>query len=292
MEAHEVERLIKISKERPLLPDTFVPWHEEPTADELFLPEGLNSLEGLDIYNTLTSQQKLDLGRHEAVQVMYSYGWSEALFCLFMNRYILTLQPDHVEHRFLLRELIEEFRHQEMFARGIIQLNGKPIKPTRMHNMVGLFTAQYMPHDMVFMSCLAVELIADMYGYQTRKDPKTYNVLKKISELHNIEEGRHIHFTKGLLKRYTSKAGYIKRSLYSYIILLNIYFMRTLYVKTEIFERIGLEYPDAVYKLAFKNYKTKFASTCLDSIIDFVNEWNGFNGATRWAWRLLLNAKV
>jgi hypothetical protein len=292
MEVQEIERLIRISRERPLLPETFVPWHEELAAGEVYLPEGLNSLEGLAIYDTLSREQKLELGRHEAVQVMYSYGWSEALFCLFMNRYILTLQPDNIEHRFLLRELIEEYQHQEMFARGIVQLKGKPIKPTRMHNIVGQFTTRFMPHNLVFMSCLAVELIADVYGYQTRKNANTYNVIKKISELHNIEEGRHIHFTKGLLKKYTSRAGYIKRSVYSYIILLNVYFMRTLYVKKEIFERIGLENPEAVYQLAFKNYKKKFAAHCLETIIEFVDEWKGFNRATRWAWRLLLNADV
>lgn len=292
MEVKEIERLIKISKERPLLPETYVPWHEELLEHELYLPEALNSLEGLAIYETLSPQQKLELGRHEAVQVMYSYGWSEALFCLFMNRYLLTLQPDHIEHRFLLRELIEEFRHQEMFAQGILQLKGSPVKPSRMHNLVGQFTAKHMPSDAVFMSCLAVELIADTYGHQTRKDARTYNVIKKISELHNIEEGRHIHFTKGILEKYTGKAGYLKRSMYSYIILLNVYFMRTLYVKEEIFERIGMANPRQVYKLAFKNYKNKFAKTCLGSIIEFVDSWNGFNTCTRWAWRLLLNAKV
>src|ERR1700679_4110633 len=139
MDVKEIERLIKISKERPLLPETFVPWHEVRKADELFLPEYLNSLEGLDVYDTLTEVQKIELGRHEAVQVMYAYGWSEGLFCLFMNRYLLTLQPDNVEYLFLLRELIEEFRHQEMFARAIQQLDGKPIKPSRMHKIVGHF---------------------------------------------------------------------------------------------------------------------------------------------------------
>ncbi|RYD93810.1 MAG: diiron oxygenase, partial [Sphingobacteriales bacterium] len=74
METAEVERLIKISKERPLLPETYVPWHLQPEPAEIYLPEVLSSLEGLAIYDTLTTQQKLDLGRHEAVQVMYSYG--------------------------------------------------------------------------------------------------------------------------------------------------------------------------------------------------------------------------
>jgi len=80
--------------------------------------------------------------------------------------------------------------------------------------------------------------------------------------------------------------------MYSYVILINIYFIRTMYVKKEIFERIGLANPDKVYKLAYQNYKTKFAENCLKDIIKFVDEWKGFNNATRWAWRWLLGAKV
>ena len=111
---------------------------------------------------------------------------------------------------------------------------------------------------MTFISCLAVEMMADQYGDRLRKDPNVYPVLQKISELHNIEEARHILFTKKLLQQYTSKAGFIKRSIYSYIILLNICFMRSLYVKKEIFERIGCSDSAALYKKAFRNYKKKF----------------------------------
>src|SRR4051812_20096241 len=110
MDTYEIERLIKISLEHPLLPETYVPWKDDPLETDVFLPEKLNSLEGLALYNDLSPLQKLDLGRHEAVQVMFSYGWGEQLFCLFMNRYILDIPPHHAEHRFLLRELIEEYR--------------------------------------------------------------------------------------------------------------------------------------------------------------------------------------
>lgn len=122
--------------------------------------------------------------------------------------------------------------------------------------------------------------------------PNIYPVLKKMFDLHNIEEGRHILFTKSLLKTYAEKAGYIKRTLYSYVILFNILFVRTMYVKREIYERIGLENPDQAYKLASKNFKQKFADTCLKDIIKFVDEWKGFNLLTRFAWRWVLGAKV
>ncbi|RYY37107.1 MAG: hypothetical protein EOP46_03940 [Sphingobacteriaceae bacterium] len=292
MQATEVERLIKISKEHQLMPETYVPWHLQPEAGEIFLPEILNSLEGLPVYEMLTNQQKLDLGRHEAVQVMYSYGWGEGLFCVFMSRYMLNLQPADVEYRFLLRELIEEYRHQEMFAQAVQQLHGLPIPPTAMHKFIGKTSTKFLPPDFLFMGSLAIELVTDTYGNYSRRDKQVYTTLRKVFDLHNIEEGRHIIFTKGLLERYTAKAGYIRRSLYSFVVLFNIYFLRTLYVKKEIFERVGIPNTNAVYKQASQNYKQKFAANCLDNIIEFVQSWNGFNGATRWAWRWLLGAKV
>lgn len=292
MEIKEIERLIKISKERPLMPETYIPWQQEPQADDIFLPEALTSLHGLEIYDTLSSTQKLELGRHELVQVIASYAWGECLFCLFMTRHLLTLSPDDVEHRFLLRELIEEFRHQEMFGQAISKLGGEPIRQSGLHKFFGKFSNKYLPADYLFMGSVSVELVTDIYGNYARKAPNIYTVLKKMFDLHSIEEARHIIFTKSLLKTYAAKAGYVKRTLYSYVILFNILFLRTMYVKKEIFERIGLENPDNIYKVAVKNFKKKFSETCLEDIIEFVDSWHGFNAATRWAWRWILNAKV
>ena len=292
MDANEIERLIKISKEYPLMPETYIPWQLEPAADDIFLPEFLTSLHGLEIYQTLTSDQKLELGRQELVQVIASYSWGECLFCLFMTRHILTLAPDNVEHRFLLRELIEEFRHQEMFGQAITKLGGKPVSQSAAHKFLGMFSNKYLPADYLFMGSVSVELVTDVYGNYARTCPDIYPVLKKMFDLHAVEEGRHIVFTKSLLKTYSEKAGYVKRTLYSYVILFNILFLRTMYVKKEIYERMGLENPKQIYKFAAPNFKKKFSETCLTGIIQFVNSWNGFNGATRWAWRWLLAAKV
>ncbi len=288
----QVERLIQISRNKPLLPENFIPWETPLKTGEQYLPTELVSLHGLPEYENLSTEQKLDLGRHEAVQAMFIYGWSEALFCLFINRYILSLKTSSVEYRFLLRELIEEFRHQEMFIKAVELLNGDALRPSGMHRFLGVSTVRFFPPDAAFISCLSIEMIADQYGDHLRKDASIYSVLQKVSELHNIEEARHILFTKMLLKKYTSKAGFVKRCMYSYIILLNIYFMRSLYVKKEIFERIGCSNSKLLYKKAFKNYKRKFGAFCLDDIKAFVTEINGFNWATRWAWRMFLKTDI
>lgn len=289
----KVERLIKISEKKPLHPETFVPWELECTEEQIYLPECLVSLAGHPLYDTLSSYQKKELGKYEVVQSMYSYGWSEGLACLFFNKYLLTLtDTTSSEYRFLLRELIEEFRHQAMFSKAVMKLNIQPIKPSWLHRVTANITVKYFPPDLTFMSVLAIEEIADTYGKLIRQDKDVYPVLRKVSELHHIEEGRHIHYTKMWLDRFTSKAGFIKKTIYSMIFLLNIYFMRTLYVKKEIFEAIGVDNPAHYQKVAYRHYKKKFASNCLDSSIAFVKEIGGFNFITRPIWRMVLGAKL
>ena len=179
MDVKEVERLIRISKEHPLMPDTYIPWQLEPQPADVFLPEYLSSLQGLDVYETLTPDQKRELGRHELVQVIASYAWGECLFCLFMTRHILTLPLEHIEHRFLLREMTEELRHQEMFGQMISKLDGKPIGQSRLHKFFGRFSNKYLPADYLFMGSLAIELVTDVYGNQARRSQNIYPALKK-----------------------------------------------------------------------------------------------------------------
>lgn len=286
-----VERMIQISKEKPLLPETYIPWADIPDEHTLFMPEKLVSLEGHELWQTLSKSQQIELGRLEIVQVMYSYAWSETLACYFFNRHLLTLNPDSVEYRFLIRELIEEFRHQEMFGMAIRKLERKPILPTYLHRFFGNFTVKWLPSSLVFMSVLSIELMADIYAKHIRKDEKVFSVMRKSSELHHIEEGRHIFYTEAWLKKFTANAGFFRATTYSVFVMLNVYFMRTLYVKKHFFRQIGVSNPDLYYREALTNYNTKFAEHALGATVDFVNSFNGFNWFTKPLWNWVLKIK-
>jgi hypothetical protein len=290
--AETVERLIRISKEKPLLPETYIPWQTPVNEYERFMPESLVSLQGHPLWNTLTPDQQRELGRHEVVQVMYSYAWSEGLACLFFNRHLLTLSPDSVEYRFLIRELIEEFRHQEMFGQLVSTLHGKPVEPGFWHRFWGKYTVNRMPADIVFISVLAVELMTDIYGKHIRRDRQVGLILRKVSELHHIEEGRHIYYTKLWLERFTARAGFFRRSVYSLTVLLNLYFMCTLYVKPEIFQRIGVDHPQVYAREAARHLKQKLGTHCLEEAIEFVQGFQGFNWLTRPLWRWIMKVNI
>lgn len=287
----KVERLIQLSETNPVLPDEFVPWHIHEQGEPL-MPEEIVSLYGHPLYNSLTDEQKRELGRHEVVQVMYSYAWAEGLACYIFNKRLLKIPPDSVEYRYLVKELIEEFRHQDMFAKAIRLLNGRKIKLSRFHRFIGRFHSTYMPASFQFISVLAVELVTDVYGKLIRKSPLVYEPIRKVSELHHIEEGRHIHYTKIWLKHYTDKAGFMKRTAFSIVVLLNIWYMRSLYVTKQNFEAIAVTDAALFAKTARKHLKQKFGAVYLNDIIEFVQEFNGFNFITKPLWRSILAARI
>lgn len=291
-ENEKIEGLIRTSHENPIDPDTFIPW--EIKADDSFeyMPSQLFSLHDDKLFDTLTPKQKIELAKAEVGQVMYSYAWSEGIACLFFYRYLVTLDNSiSAEYRYLLIEIFEETCHQQMFTKGIQSLNLITVPPRKIHRFVGDFAARFMSPDILFMSVLAIEMVTDMYGRAIMNFPNMYPVLAKISELHKIEEDRHMYFGELLLKKHTENAGLFRRSMYSIVVCTNLYFMRTLYVRKEILQRIGLD-PKVYYKPAYNGLKKKFAEHCLTRAVDFVSEWNGFNWFTRIFWRTMLGANV
>ena len=71
-DVEKVERLIRLSETNAVLPDEFIPW-EMKENNELLMPEEIVSLHGHPLFDTLSAEQKRELGRHEVVQVMK--GW-------------------------------------------------------------------------------------------------------------------------------------------------------------------------------------------------------------------------
>jgi hypothetical protein len=68
--------------------------------------------------------------------------------------------------------------------------------------------------------------------------------------------------------------------------------MITMYVKEEIFRRVGMRDSRGVYKAARENYRSRFAQKGLQSAVDFVKSFNGFNRVSKFFWSWLLKADM
>jgi hypothetical protein len=115
-----IKQLIKTSRSQEVLFHSFFDWDNyDLSDDQRFMEESLISLHGLSIYDTLTEQQKKQLSKLEVSQIIYCYAQSETIMCHFMARHLLDVSFGSDEFTFLLREQIEEYRHQDMFIRAL-----------------------------------------------------------------------------------------------------------------------------------------------------------------------------
>lgn len=286
----KVLRLIHLSNTKALLPDKFVPWDDIDTR-EPFLPESLVSLAGHALYETLSTEQKRELGRFELAQILYSYAWAEGVGCLIFNNRLVGLEPNSLEYKYLIKMSIEEYRHQEMFIRLIDKIQGK----TFMMPSQSLFMTWYMknaPQSHRFLCILTVEFMADTYGKLIQSDKSIFRPVRKASQLHHIEEGRHIYYTKIWLTNYFEKANFFNRTTYSIVVMCNLLLLKSLYVREEIFELIGVKNPKQYAREARKELHKKFSQNCIGNAIDLVKEFNGFNFLTRPLWKYFLNVSA
>ncbi|MCT4624692.1 MAG: diiron oxygenase [Schleiferiaceae bacterium] len=285
----KVERLIKLSETKALIPDKYVPWQDEEDGEWL-MPETLVSLQGHPLYEELSYHQKRELGRHELSQVVYSYAWAEGIGCLTFSNRMVHLEPTSLEYKYLLKMNIEECRHQEMFVKLIEKVRGKTFSLPAQH----FFMRWYMkncPQSHRFLSILIVEIIADTYGKIIRKTENVFRPVRKSSQLHHIEEGRHIYYTKNWLNHFIDNASFFRRTTYSLVALSNVLLLKSLYVRREIFEEIGVKNPKKFTRAARKNLHSKFTKLCIDDVVSFVREIDGFNFVTKPIWKILLNVK-
>ena len=115
-----VKKLIITSRNNEKLFHTFFDRKKYDLDDnQWFMEESLISLYGLPIWDTMTIQQKYRLSKLEASQIIYTYAQSETIMCHFMARHLLDLPFASDNFTFLIREQVEEYRHQDMFIRAL-----------------------------------------------------------------------------------------------------------------------------------------------------------------------------
>src|SRR5215470_2245678 len=71
------ERLLRSTAARSYDPELDINWAAPPEPDKVFLPPHRSSLYGTSLYERLSSQQRRELGKHEAASVAGTGIWLE-----------------------------------------------------------------------------------------------------------------------------------------------------------------------------------------------------------------------
>ena len=113
------ERLLKSSAKKSYDPAVDIDWDAPLVPDGIWVPEHRVSLYGTELWERLTPEQRVELGKHEACSVASVGLWFEVLLMQRLLKDFYAEDPTSPRAQYALTEVADECRHSQMFARMV-----------------------------------------------------------------------------------------------------------------------------------------------------------------------------
>ena len=194
-----VERLSEAAVNKSFDPMKDIDWDEPFDLERFYMPEHDISLYGTAIYEALSHQEKIRLSLHEAASAMATGIWFENILKHKFLDYLYAADPHDPNFRFMLHEVADECHHSMMFGE-FIRHSGAPYYPVRWWaNWGGQLMKEVMPKASVFIGILAAEELMDYFNRSAMTSTDVHPTVRRISQIHVIEEARHISYARSYL---------------------------------------------------------------------------------------------
>ncbi|MDP3939315.1 MAG: diiron oxygenase, partial [Deltaproteobacteria bacterium] len=175
-------------------------------SEHRYLPEKFISLNGTALYASMSEREKKLLSLYEAVSYFSTGIWLENMLMYGFLYKLYAMDYSDPDTRYMLHEVGEEANHSIMFHEFVRRV-GLGYSPARWHNRVlGRIGARQIPTVnmyLFFIGILAGEEPPDHFARAAREDDRVHPLVRRITEIHSIEEARHIAYAREFLaKRY------------------------------------------------------------------------------------------
>jgi hypothetical protein len=198
-----------------------VPWDDPEyaidRADPRFALPVTDALGATDWYQAQPEATRAAIGLHMLTTFLKIGVQFESTLKRGLLEYTARLPNGSAEFRYLYHEVIEEAQHSLMFQEFVnrtgLDVDGLPA--------YARFFARGLPRlasrfpELFFIFVLGGEDPIDhvQRGELHRGDRWAHPLVRRISQIHVIEEARHLSFARAYLRRNVPKLGFVKRQL-------------------------------------------------------------------------------
>lgn len=246
------ERLLRSTAARSYDPELEIDWSTPPIPGLSYVLEERCSLYGTALWRSLSSEQRLELGRHEAASVASVGIWFEIQLMRMLTK--LAYEGDattrHVQYAFT--EVADECRHSTMFARMIEWMDAPAYGPPRVVHRRGRLLPQIVHGPAMWGAILIGEEIVDRFQREMVGDERIQPLMRMVNRIHIVEESRHVGFARAELVR-TAAATPRRELPFHRLLLAYVAFIvcRSL-VNPRVYAAVGLD-PREARKAALSN---------------------------------------
>ena len=248
------ERLLRSSADKFYDPDVDIDWAAPIVEGKYFQPEHRISLYNTYLWDRLSPQQRVELGKHEVASVASNGIWFEVLLMQMLLKEVYQGDPTTKHVQYALTEIADECRHSTMFGRAIAHLGLPAYGPRPMLHR----TARMLPvigyGPALYGSVLIVEEVLDRFQREAMADDNVQPLIRMVNRIHVLEEARHVTFAREEVTRGMAKLSKAEIVYQQFIIALISYFVTRAFINPNVYKAVGIRPRDGV-KAALANPK-------------------------------------
>ena len=281
------ERLLNSSADKFYDPEVDIDWDAPVPADKLYHPEHRVSLYGTELWERLTPEQRVELGKHEIASICASGIFFEVVLMQLLLKQVYRLDPTTAHVQYMLTEIADECRHSTMFGKAIKRFDATVYGPRTWVKQLAKVLPAIGRGPSIYAAILVAEEVLDRMQRENMADEELQPLVRMVNRIHVLEEARHVTFARQEVARGMAKAGPLARRWHALMTAVVSYFVALSLINPKVYSSVGLDSKQA-WKVAKAN--PHFQETMAhwgQRILGFLRESDLVRerGISGWLWR-------
>src|SRR4051794_437125 len=278
-------RLLASSAKKSYDPVVDIDW-AAPIPDGLYgLSPEWSALYGTSLWEELSEEQRITLTIHEYCSIAGVGIWFECLLMQLVLRDIYGDNPAQPHVQWALTEIADECRHSVMFARTAEKFGAPSYQPPSSILRLGKLFAAKMDGPAAYAAILVAEEILDIFQRDLMKDERVQPLTRATSQIHVVEEARHMRFAREEIARRTPELSRWQLRRHRSVVAAVAAIVVDNLVQPGVYASVGLD-PEEARKAARGNEhyaaKLRAAST---GLVTFLRDVGLIGGPSEALWR-------
>jgi hypothetical protein len=229
-----------------------------------------STLYGTKYWAEMTPEQQRELTRQESASVASTGIWFEMILQQMVLRDFYAKDPTDPDFQWALTEIADECRHSIMFARGAAKLGAPAYRPRRVVVELGRAFKTLAFGEAAYAAILVAEEVLDVMQRDWMRDDRVVPFVRTITNIHVVEESRHMAFARDETRKRLKGAGWLRRQINALVVSIASYAIVTSMVHKDVYANAGLDVRRAVREAkANEHHKAMMRSSC-SGLIEFL----------------------
>jgi len=196
-------RLLRSAAKKSYDPVVDIDW-DAPIPNDLYgLSPEWSTLYGTPMWDGLSEDQRVTLTIHEYCSISGVGIFFECLLMQLVLKDIYGEDPAQPHVQWALTEIADECRHSVMFARTAETFGAPSYQPPPSILRLGKAFVKRFDGPAAYAAILVAEEILDIFQRDLMKDERVQPLTRASSQIHVVEEARHMRFAREEIARRT-----------------------------------------------------------------------------------------